>query len=99
MRKEQICLCLEWKSNWKKKQYYMAYIIYNKLWQSKFYNSVSTKDRVQDINLNQLNLKVNDTYKKDQKITNFEPSDDSDVLNKAYLDTKISKIECNVSFL
>ena len=34
-----------------------------------FYNNVFAKTRVQDINLNQLKLKVNDTYKKDDKIT------------------------------
>ena len=33
------------------------------------YKNVSTKDRVQDRNLNQLKLKVIDTYKKDEKIT------------------------------
>ena len=32
-----------------------------------FYNSVSAKDRVQDISINQLKLKVNDSYKKMKK--------------------------------
>ena len=35
-----------------KKPYQMAYISYDKLWRSEFYNNVSAKDRVQDINLN-----------------------------------------------
>ena len=45
----------------------MAYIGYDKLWRSEFYINVSAKDRVQDINLNQMKLKVDDTYKKDGK--------------------------------
>ena len=45
----------------------MAYISFDKLWRSEFYNNVSARDRVQDINLDQLKLKVNDTYKKDGK--------------------------------
>ena len=32
-----------------------------------FFNNVFAKDRVQDIILNQLKLKVNNTYKKDEK--------------------------------
>ena len=43
----------------------MAYISYHKLWRSDFYKNISAKDRVRDLNLNQLKLKVNDTYKKD----------------------------------
>ena len=35
---------------------------------------------------NQLKLEVHDTYKKDEKLTtNFEPTDNTDVINKAYL--------------
>ena len=41
-----------------------AYKSYDKLWRSEFYSNVSAKDRVQDLNLDQLKLKVNDTYKK-----------------------------------
>ena len=60
----------------------MAYVRYNKLWRSEFYNNVSAKDRVQDIKLNQLKLKVNDTYEKDEKITtNFEATDDTNIIN------------------
>ena len=60
----------------------MAYIRYDKLCRSEFYNNVSAKDRVQDLNLNQIKLKVNDndTYKKDDKIaTKIEHSHDEDV--------------------
>ena len=44
----------------------MAYIGFDKLWRSEFSNNVSEKDRVQDKNLNQLKLKFNDAYKKDE---------------------------------
>ena len=42
----------------------MAYISYNKLWDSEFDNIVSKNDNVQDLNVNQLKLEVYDTYKK-----------------------------------
>ena len=71
----------------------MAYISYNKLWESEFDGIVSKRDELQDSNINQLKLEVLDTYKKDEKTTtNFEPVDDSDVINKAYLDSKLLKI-------
>ena len=70
----------------------MAYIKYDKLWRREFYNTVSAKDRVQVINLGQLKLKENNTYKKDEKrITTFELSNDGDVINKAYLDENLSQ--------
>ena len=47
----------------------MAYISYNYLWDSEFHNIVSKKDEVQDININQSNLRLNDSYKKDEKLT------------------------------
>ena len=35
------------------------------------------------MNFNQLKLEVHDTYKKDEKLTtNFEPTDNSDVIKK-----------------
>ena len=72
----------------------MAYISYNKLWESEFDGIVSKRDKLQDLNINQLKLEVHDTYKKDEKLTtNFQPVDDSDVINKAYLDEKLSKIQ------
>ena len=50
--------------------------------------------KVQNINLSLLKLKVNDTFERGQKLTTYiEPCDDTDVVNKAYLDTKLSKIE------
>ena len=67
----------------------MAYLSYNKLWESEFDNIVFKRDKLQDLNINQLKLEVHDTYKKDEKITkNFGPSNDEDVINKSYLDEK-----------
>ena len=76
----------------------MAYISYNKLWESEFDNIVSKRDKLQDLNINNSKLEVLDTYKKDEKLTtNFEPVDDSDVINKAYLDSKLIKIDGHLS--
>ena len=78
----------------------MAYISYNKLWESEFDGIVSKRDRLQDSNISQLKLGVHDTFKKDEKITtNFEPVDDSDVINKGYLDSKLLKIDGHLSKL
>ena len=63
----------------------MSYISYDELWRSKFHNNVSAKDRMQDINLNQIKLRVNGTYKKDYKVsTEFEPIKPADGINKGY---------------
>ena len=78
----------------------MAYISYNKLWESEFDGIVSKRDKLQDLNINQLKLEVHDTYKKDEKITTkLEPTEDSDVINKAYLDEKLLKIDGHLSKL
>ena len=78
----------------------MAYISYNKLWQSEFDGILSKRDKLQELNNNQLKLEVHDSYKKDEKITtNFEPVDDKDVINKAYLDSKILKVDGHLSKL
>ena len=78
----------------------MAYISYNKLWESEFDDIVSKRDKLQDLNINQLKLEVHDTYKKDEKITtDFQPTNDSDVINKAYLDEKLKKINGHVSYI
>ena len=61
---------------------------------------VSKRDKFQDLNFNQLKLEVHDTYKKDEKIrTNFEAVDDKNVINKAYLDKKLKKIDGQISYL
>ena len=76
----------------------MAYIFFNKLWESEFHGIVSRRDKLQDLNINQLKLEVHDTYKKDEKITtNFEPVDNEDVINKSYLDEKLLKIDGHLS--
>ena len=78
----------------------MAYISYNKLWESEFDGIVSKRDRLQDSNISQLKLEVLEIYKKDEKITtNFEPVDDSDDINKGYLDSKLLKIDGHLSKL
>ena len=78
----------------------MAYISYNKLWESEFDGIVSKRDKLQDSNISQLKLEVHDTYKKDEKITtNFEPVDNEDVINKGYLDEKLLKIVGHLSKL
>ena len=78
----------------------MAYTSYNKLWESEFDGIVSKRDKLQDSNINQLKLEVHDTYKKDEKITtNFEPIDNSDVINKGSLDDKLIKINGHLSKL
>ena len=78
----------------------MAYISYNKLWESEFDGFFSKRDKLQDLNINQLKLEVHDTYKKDEKITtNFEAVDDKDVINKGYLDGKLININGHLSKL
>ena len=72
----------------------MAYFSNNNLWAIEFDNIVSEKDKIQDINLNQLKLEVHCTSKKDEKLpTNLEAVNDEDVINKAYLDKQLSKVE------
>ena len=78
----------------------MAYISYKRLWESEFDGIVSKRDKLQDSNINQLKLEVHDTYKKDEKITtNFEAVDDSNVINKAYLDDKLKKIDGHIAYI
>ena len=78
----------------------MAYISYNKLWESEFDGIVSKTDKLQDLNIDQIKLEVHDTYKKDEKISkNFEPIDNSDVINKGYLDEKLLNINGHLSKL
>ena len=78
----------------------MAYISHNKLWESEFDGIVSKRDKLQDLNINQLKLEVHDAYKKDGKLTtNFEPNDNEDVINKGYLDSNLLKIDGHLSKL
>ena len=74
----------------------MANIDFEKLWRSEIYRNVSEKDRVQDVELYQIKIKVNDIYRKEETLTTkFEPSIDEDVVDKSYLDTEIFKSECH----
>ena len=78
----------------------MAHISYNTLWESEVDGIVSKRDKLQDLNINQLKLEVHVTYKKDEKIaTNFEAVDNEDVINKSYLDSKLLKIDGHLSKL
>ena len=78
----------------------MAYISYNRLWESEFDGIVSKRDKLQDSNINELKLEVHDTYKKDEKITTtFGAVNDEDIVNKGYLDEKLIKIDGHLSKL
>ena len=78
----------------------MAYISYNKLWESEFDGIVSKRDKLQDLNINQLKLELHDTYKNDEKrTTNFEPTNYEDVLNKINLDEELININGHLSKL
>ena len=53
---------------------------------------------MQNLNINQLKIEVHDKYKKDEKIrTNLKAVKDDDVVIKAYLDGKLSKIDGHLS--
>ena len=78
----------------------MAYVRYINMWESEFDDIVAKKDKVQDLNTNQSKLEVHDTYENYEKIkANFEPIDDTDVINKVYLDEKIFEINGLLSSL
>ena len=67
----------------------MACISFNNLQESEFDNIVSKRDKVQALNNIQLQLQVHDIQKKIEKLTtNFEPTGNSDDINKIYLDAK-----------
>ena len=71
---------------------------YNKIWESEFDGIVSKRDKLQDSNINQIELEVHNSCKKDEKIpTNFEPIDNSDVVNKGFLGEKLLNINGHLS--
>ena len=76
----------------------MAYSSQDKFWIGEFFNNVPAKDKVHDTNLSQLKLKVSYSYKKVEKITKFEAVFDEDLINEAYLDKELSKIESHISY-
>ena len=70
------------------------------MWESEFDNIVSRRNKLQDININQLKLEVHDSYKKDEEITTkFEPVNDGDVINQVYLDDKLKKIDVHIAYI
>ena len=78
----------------------MAYIFYFTVWESEFDNIVFKKDKVQDMNISQIKLEVQDTFRRGEKITTkFEPSDDSDGTNFDYLDAEVIKLDVQLSLL
>ena len=78
----------------------MAFICYNKLCENEFDIIVSKKAKVQDKKINQSKLEVHGTYKKDErKTTLFEHVNIEDVINKAHLEEKLSKIEGHLPLL
>ena len=78
----------------------MAYISYNKLWESEFDIIVSERDKLQNLEINHIKLEVHDTYRKVEKITtNFEAVNVEDVTDKGYSDEKLSKIQGHLSIL
>ena len=78
----------------------MAYISYGNLWESEFDGIVSKRDKLQDLNVNQLNLEVDDFYKKAEEITtDFEAVYDKDVISKTYLDKKLKKKDRHISYI
>ena len=48
----------------------MAYFSDNKLWESKFDGIVSKRDKLHDLNFNELKLETHDTHKKDKRNNN-----------------------------
>ena len=84
----------------KKNIKYMENISNNKLYESEFNIIVSKRDKLEDLNSNQLKLEVNDTFKKDEKkTTNFERTENSDVINKSCLDEKLKNIDGHISYI
>ena len=76
----------------------MAYISYTEVWESESDHIFPEKDKMQDVNVNQFKLEIHDTYKRNEKITtNFEPIEDSDAINKTFIDKKLSKTEGQIS--
>ena len=78
----------------------MAYLGKNIIWEIEFANTVFKKDKLQDMNTNQLKIEIYDIYKKAEKLTKkFKAVINSDVINKAYLDEKLLKTNRHLSLL
>ena len=78
----------------------MVYISYDNLWRSEFYSDVYAKDILQDITFNQLKLKVNNIWEKDEEIaTKFEASIPEDVISRSFFDTKLAEVHGHISYI
>ena len=76
----------------------MVNLNYAQLCSGEFDKIVCAKDRVEDISLKRLEIKVNDAQQKYEKKLKFEPFIEENVVSKAYLDSKVSKVEAHISF-
>ena len=71
---------------------------YDKLKKRELHKNVSAGHRLQNKNINQLELKVNKVFIKDEKIsTNSEISNDEDVVHEAYVDKILKEVICKVA--
>ena len=76
----------------------MVYMSYIKLMEGEFDGSVSKRDKIQDVSFSQLILEVHDTFKKVEKTTtNFQPTDNTDVIDKTHMDKNLSKTQVQIS--
>ena len=77
----------------------MAYTRYNRLLESDIDNIVCRKVKVHDRIFDQWKFERHDTYKNDEKqTTNFQGIDKEDVINKAFVEEKLLKIDGHSSF-
>ena len=77
----------------------MAYTRYNRLLESEFDNIVCRKVKIQDRLFDQWKFERHDTYQNDEKITtNFQSIDKEDVINKAFVEENLLKIDGHSSF-
>ena len=76
-------------------------MLYDKLWTNEtneFNDTVSAKDRVQDIKLNQTKLKKNVTYTENEEVTTkLEASNDENVVIKPFMNAKFFYVGTTLS--
>ena len=78
----------------------MAYISYNKWWESEFDGIVSKRDKFTSFTYQPIKTRSTWYLKTDEKLrTKFEPTDTWDVVNKAYLDEELRKIDGHISYI
>ena len=70
----------------------MSYVRYNNLGESKINGIDSKREKLQDMKIIQVKLDIHDSFKEDKNLaTNFERTDNTDVMNKSYLDENFLK--------